>query len=118
MGFYIPYSELSERARSVDSAITSLMEELEAVNYYNQRADVAADETLKAVLIHNRNEEIEHAVMLFEWLRRNIEEFDEDMGTYLFKDAPITEIEETATGGGSASGAKSGASLGIGSLRK
>jgi ferritin-like protein len=97
--FYIPFSELSAKARSVDSALTSLMEELEAINFYNQRADVATDKTIKDVLVHNRNEEIEHAVMLFEWLRRNIGEFDEDMGTYLFKDAPITEIEEAATGG-------------------
>lgn len=116
MGFYIPYGELSEKARTTDSAITSLMEELEAINFYNQRADVAADDTIKEVMLHNRNEEIEHAVMLFEWLRRNIDEFDEDMRTYLFKDAPITEIEEAATG--DAGGSSSSASLGIGSLRK
>ena len=60
---------------------------------------MAADESLKRVMLHNRNEEIEHAVMLFEWLRRNVDEFGEDMKTYLFKDAPITEIEELATKG-------------------
>jgi len=115
MGFYIPYGELSAKARTYDNALTSLIEELEAINYYNQRADVASDEELKDVMIHNRNEEIEHAVMLFEWLRRNIGEFDEDMRTYLFKDVPITEIEESATGG---AGGSDDASLGIGSLRK
>jgi ferritin-like protein len=94
MGFYMPYEELSDGARSLDSAIASLMEELDAINVYNQRADVARDGALKAVMLHNRNEEIEHAVMLFEWLRRNVEKFDEEMRTYLFKDAPITEIEE------------------------
>ncbi|MDR0651914.1 MAG: ferritin [Synergistaceae bacterium] len=99
MAFYIPYGNLSDEARTVDSALTSLMEELEAINFYNQRADVAADESLKRVMLHNRNEEIEHAVMLFEWLRRNVDEFGEDMKTYLFKDAPITEIEELATKG-------------------
>ncbi|MDR1132901.1 MAG: ferritin [Synergistaceae bacterium] len=97
MAFYIPYGELSDKARTVDNALVSLMEELEAINFYNQRADVASDESLKRVMLHNRNEEIEHAVMLFEWLRRNIDEFGEDMKTYLFKDAPITEIEEQAT---------------------
>jgi ferritin-like protein len=117
VGFYIPYGELSEKARTTDSAITSLMEELEAINFYNQRADVATDGAIKEVMLHNRNEEIEHAVMLFEWLRRNIDEFNEDMRTYLFQDAPITEIEEAATGDGSG-GASSPVSLGIGSLRK
>jgi ferritin-like protein len=98
MAFYVPYGELSAKARTADNALTSLMEELEAINFYNQRADVASDAELKAVMLHNRNEEIEHAVMLFEWLRRNISAFDEDMRTYLFKDKPITEIEEAATG--------------------
>jgi ferritin-like protein len=97
MGLYIPYGELSEEARSLDSALTSLMEELEAVNFYNQRADAAKDGALKKVMLHNRDEEIEHAVMLFEWLRRNVPKFDGDMREYLFKDAPITEIEESAT---------------------
>ena len=96
MAFYIPYGNLSDKARTVDSGLVSLMEELEAINYYNQRADVATDESLKRVMIHTRNEEIEHAVMLFEWLRRNIEEFDKNMKEYLFKDAPITEIEKQA----------------------
>ena len=94
MAFYIPYGNLSDKARTVDSGLVSLMEELEAINYYNQRADVASDESLKRVMIHNRNEEIEHAVMLFEWLRRNVDVFDKNMKEYLFKDAPITEIEK------------------------
>ncbi|MDR1136800.1 MAG: ferritin-like domain-containing protein [Synergistaceae bacterium] len=117
MGFYIPYGELSAKARTTDSAITSLMEELEAINFYNQRADVATDNAIKEVMLHNRNEEIEHAVMLFEWLRRNIDEFDEDMRTYLFQKAPITEIEEASAKDASGGGA-SAVSLGIGSLRK
>ena len=96
MAFYVPYGELSEEARSLDSALTSLMEELEAVNYYNQRADVAKDEALKKIMLHNRNEEIEHAVMLFELLRRNVREFDKEMREYINKAAPITEIEESA----------------------
>jgi hypothetical protein len=93
MAFYVPYGELSDEARSLDSALTSLMEELEAVNYYNQRAGAAKDEALKKIMLHNRNEEIEHAVMLFEWLRRNVREFDKEMREYINKDAPITELE-------------------------
>ncbi|MDR1651217.1 MAG: ferritin [Synergistaceae bacterium] len=116
MGFYIPYSDLSAKARTVDNALTSLIEELEAVNYYNQRADAASDDTLKDIMLHNRNEEIEHAVMLFEWLRRNIGEFDEDMRTYLFTKAPVTEVESQAAGGGASGG--SSPSLGVGSLRR
>jgi ferritin-like protein len=115
MGLYIPYGELSKEAKTLDSAITSLMEELEAINYYNQRADVEGNDELKDVMIHNRNEEIEHAVMLFEWLRRNADKFDEDMRTYLFKDVAITEIEASATDGAADSGS---VSLGIGALRK
>jgi ferritin-like protein len=111
MGLYVPFSELSKEAISLDHAITSLVEELEAVNYYHQRAEIASDKSLKDLLIHNRDEEIEHAAMLFEWLRRNMPEFGEEMGKYLFTQAPITEIE-------SAGGCVKSGSLGIGSLRK
>lgn len=114
MGFYIPRSDLSVDARTVDSAITSLMEELEATNFYNQRADVATDEGLKDIMLHNRNEEIEHCAMLVEWLRRHIPEFDHELRSYLFTEAPITHIEEGGDGE-SAGGAVH--SLGIGSLR-
>jgi ferritin-like protein len=87
-------SGLSEDAKAAHRALTSLIEELEAVDWYNQRADVAHDEELKKILIHNRNEEMEHAAMLLEWLRRRVPELDEELETYLFKTAPITEIEE------------------------
>ncbi|MFW6124103.1 MAG: encapsulin-associated ferritin-like protein [Acidobacteriota bacterium] len=87
-------SGLSEEAKSTHRALTSLIEELEAVDWYNQRADVAQDEELKKILIHNRDEEMEHAAMLLEWLRRKMPEFHEELETYLFKTAPITEIEE------------------------
>ncbi|MBD3414544.1 MAG: ferritin [Candidatus Aminicenantes bacterium] len=85
---------LSKEAKAAHRALTSLIEELEAVDWYNQRADVAGDDELKKILIHNRNEEMEHAAMLLEWLRRRIPELDEELETYLFKTAPITEIEE------------------------
>lgn len=119
--FYVPYSDLSKEARTLDFAIASTMEELEAINYYNQRADVATDESLKEIMIHNRNEEIEHVAMLIEWFRRNNSEFHEQLKMYLFTDLPITEVEEEATAGGEApAGGKKGGtpSLGLGALRK
>jgi ferritin-like protein len=113
MGYYEPYSELSESAREFERVIQSLIEELDAINLYNQRADVTKDESVRALTLHNRNEEIEHAVMLFEWLRRVTPEFDEQMKTYLFTSLPVTEVEKNATG---SSGGSS--SPGIGSLKK
>ncbi len=109
---------LSESAADVHRTLASLQEELEAVDYYHQRADRTSDAESKAILLHNRNEEIEHAVMLLEWLRRRIPEFDENLKTYLFTTAPITEIEDAAgEGGGAEPPARSSAGLGIGSLR-
>jgi ferritin-like protein len=84
---------LSEDAKDIHRALASLIEELEAVDWYNQRADVTGNPELKSILLHNRNEEIEHAAMALEWLRRKIPEFDEELRTYLFSTAPITEIE-------------------------
>ena len=123
MSYYEPYSELSQEAREFDRVVQSLMEELEALNFYNQRADVTKDESVKELMIHNRDEEIEHACMLMEWLRRNSEPFDEQLRIYMFTEEAITEVEEEATegGGDSAAGGSSGSgysSLGIGSMRK
>ena len=77
-------------------AITSLMEELEAVDWYDQRVKATSDASLAAVLAHNRDEEKEHAAMTLEWLRRRDPKLDEVLRTYLFTDGPITEIERTA----------------------
>ena len=101
------------------------MEELEAVDWYQQRAQATTDDALRAVLEHNRDEEIEHAMMTLEWIRRNNAKFDENIRTYLLTSAPITEVEEAETsgngGGGEgarpASGGGADGSLGIGSLR-
>jgi hypothetical protein len=87
-------SGLSKEAQAMHRALASMIEELEAVDWYNQRADVAEDEELKKILLHNRNEEIEHASMLLEWVRRRIPEFDEELKTYLFTKKSILEIEE------------------------
>ena len=99
-------------------AIVSLMEELEAVDWYDQRAKATANLELRAILEHNRDEEKEHAAMALEWLRRNDPKLDEHLKTFLFKEGPITGIEKAVTGGetGAEDGAADG-SLGIGSLR-
>lgn len=101
-------------------AIVSIMEELEAVDWYGQRVDATDDETLRAILAHNRDEELEHAAMVIEWLRRNNARFDAELRTYLYSDGPITAIEGDATGNGSAeesAASPADGSLGIGSLK-
>ena len=75
-------------------AIVSLMEELEAVDWYDQRVDAAQDPELRAILAHNRDEEKEHAAMLLEWLRRHDPRLDHELRAYLFTDKPILEVEE------------------------
>jgi len=100
-------------------AIVSIMEELEAVDWYDQRVDAAHDAELAAILKHNRDEEKEHASMLLEWLRRRDAKLDEHLRSYLFIDEPVLQKEralEQAEAKEPASGADSG-SLGIGSLR-
>lgn len=84
---------LSEKTLNLDRARQSLIEELEAVNWYQQRVDATSDEQLKAILIHNRDEEKEHAAMLIEWIRRQDPEFHEELKTYLFKEEDITDLE-------------------------
>lgn len=102
-------------------AIVSLMEELEAVDWYDQRAKATGDAALRAIMEHNRDEEKEHAMMVLEWLRRNDPKLNDHMKTYLFTDKPVTEIEAAATAGGGeavAGDTSSDGSLGIGSLRE
>ena len=111
-----PAETLDQKTADQSRAITSLGEELEAINYYNQRAAVAPDEELKKIMLHNRDEEIEHAAMLLEWLRRNMDKWDGELKTYLFTTASIVEVEETAVEGTADSPSSEG-SLGIGSLR-
>jgi ferritin-like protein len=97
--YHEPTAELAEDTRDIHRALATLVEELEAVDWYQQRVDVAADEELKAILVHNRDEEIEHAAMALEWLRRKMPKFDEELRTYLFTSQPVMEIEETAEEG-------------------
>jgi uncharacterized protein len=111
-------SDLSSQCRDQHRALASLIEELEAVDWYNQRADVTQNEDLKQILLHNRNEEMEHAAMALEWLRREFPEMDEYLKTYLFTTGSITEIEEQQEEGGEGSNPGSSGSLNIGNMKK
>ncbi len=87
---HAPRDRLSKKTLSMHHAIVSLMEELEAVDWYRQRADDCEDEALKEILLHNMREEMEHAAMVLEWIRRNDEDFAHELKDNLFKDGPIT----------------------------
>lgn len=119
--YHEPIELLSERAKDLHRAIVSLKEELEAVDWYQQRAEASTDPELRAVLLHNKDEEIEHAMMTLEWLRRNDPIFAANIDTYLKSSGPITEVEEKATVSGAAAPAiiaSPSRSLGIGSLKE
>lgn len=92
-------SILSSSTRDIHRALVSLQEELEAVDWYRQRAEACADGELRALLAHNMREEIEHAAMLLEWLRRTDPDFDTHLRTYLYTEGSILEAEEAATAG-------------------
>lgn len=106
--YHEPPELLSAETLDVHRALATVIEELQAVDWYHQRWEAATDAALKEVIIHNRNEEIEHATMGLEWLRRRMPEFDVQFRTYLFTSKPITEVEEAAEAGGDA-----GADLGL-----
>jgi len=88
-GYHEPIEELSDETRDMHRAIVSLMEELEAVDWYNQRMDACSDAELKAILRHNRDEEKEHASMVLEWIRRRDPAFDKELKDYLFSERNI-----------------------------
>ena len=88
------YDKMSEEALNFSRAVKSVQEELEAVDWYNQRAQATRDDQLRRILEHNRDEEIEHAMMGLEYLRRINPVFDKHMRTYLFTKDDITKIEE------------------------
>ncbi|WP_188770263.1 ferritin family protein [Novosphingobium endophyticum] len=93
-GLHAPRERLSKTTLAMHQAITSLMEELEAADWYRQRADDCDDDALKAILLHNMREEIEHAAMVLEWLRRNSPDFDRELREYLFTDGDIAAKEQ------------------------
>lgn len=120
VGFHEDESKLSPELKDRHRALASLGEELEAVDWYDQRVAVTTDEELKAILAHNRDEEKEHAAMVLEWLRRHDTKWNEHLKEYLFTDGSIVGREKDATGdGGSRGGGTTGSdgSLGIGSLK-
>ncbi len=88
-GYHEPVEELSAETRDMHRAIASLMEELEAVDWYNQRVGACKDAELRAILAHNRDEEKEHAAMVLEWIRRKDPTFDKELKDYLFTDRSI-----------------------------
>jgi ferritin-like protein len=88
-GYHEPIEELSDETRDMHRAIVSLMEELEAVDWYNQRVDACKNAELKAILAHNRDEEKEHAAMVLEWIRRQDPAFDKELKDYLFTTKPL-----------------------------
>jgi ferritin-like protein len=117
--YHEPLELLSKETKDMHRAIVSLREELEAIDWYQQRAEACADDELRAVLLHNKNEEIEHAMMALEWIRRHSGTFDTNIARYVGASGPIVQIEAGATAG-EASGGGGGASarsLGIGSLK-
>ena len=93
-GYHEPFDLLSPNTRDLHRGITTLIEELQAVDWYQQRAEACTDDDLKAVILHNKKEEIEHAMMTLEWLRRRSPEIDASIKTYLLTEGPITQIEK------------------------
>ena len=123
-GYHEPLEKLSAQTMDMHRAIVSLMEELEAIDWYNQRVDAAADPELRAILAHNRDEEKEHAAMLLEWLRRRDPKLDEHLRGYLFTRQSVIEREhelDAASANASTETARASStgdgSLGIGNLR-
>ncbi|MYL84757.1 ferritin [Desulfovibrio aerotolerans] len=115
--YHEPVAELSPLDRDFVRALMSLKEEIEAINWYHQRVSAATDPQIKAIMAHNRDEEMEHAIMGLEWLRRTMPGWDAVMRTYLFTTGDITALEDAATGpAGSTDAAQAGPSAGSGSL--
>jgi ferritin-like protein len=116
--YHEPYEFLSDSAKDIARAMNSLEEELIAVDRYNQREDMEAiDSELKSILEHNRKEEVEHAAMIIEWLRRNMDGWEDELKTYLFTNKPVTSLEENSDSKNENEKAISGTSLNIGSIK-
>src|SRR3569623_3596372 len=118
--YHEPIELLSEPTKNMHRALVSLREELEAVDWYQQRAEACSDPELAAVLTHNKNEEIEHAMMTLEWIRRHNPTVAANIKTYVGSEVPLLEVEKKAGqgGGGRGGGEKTtSTSLGIGGLK-
>ncbi|MEA3446972.1 MAG: ferritin-like domain-containing protein [Bacteroidota bacterium] len=110
--YHEPAEELSKQARDFSRALNSLKEEIEAIDWYHQRVDVSEDEELKEIMAHNRDEEIEHACMAIEWLRRNMPGWDAELREWLFKEGDIVHHDHDEHDDDA-----SGNDLGIGKLK-
>jgi len=115
--FHESEERLGSRTKDLHRAIVSLMEELEAIDWYSQRMEVAEDEELREILRHNRDEEQEHAAMVLEWIRRHSEGFDRVLREYVFAEGPIVAREKAVAGAGGGAANGDGKRAGIGSLR-
>ncbi len=121
--YHEPVGELSQEARNFSRALNSLKEEIEAVDWYHQRVVTSGDPELAAIMAHNRDEEIEHACMTLEWLRRNMPGWDEELRHWLFKEGDIMGVHghdqgDHDGGHGGSVPAKGGDSLDIGKIKK
>lgn len=114
--YHEPFDKLPQDAIEYHRMIKSIMEEMEAVDWYNQRASICTDEEAKAIMEHNRDEEIEHACMGLEWLRRNNPVWDEMLREFLFKEGSIIEAEAGLGGDKEEETKTSDGSLGLGKL--
>jgi len=120
VGYHESESKLRPETLDNHRALTSMQEELEAADWYDQRVDAATDQGLKDILAHNRDEEKEHFAMLLEWYRRRDAKMDAHLKEYLFTSGSLVALEQVTAGGGEgAEGAVGGGSgaLGIGSLK-
>ena len=115
-GLHESAEQLSAETQDLHRAIVSLMEELEAIDWYGQRVDATGDPELRAILAHNREEEQEHAAMVLEWIRRRDAGFDRHLRSYLFTEGSITGREQVANAHERSNGTRPPAS--VGSLRE
>ena len=115
-GYHEPIELLSAETIDMHRALVSAIEELEAIDWYQQRADASVDGDLTKILLHNKNEEIEHFLMTLEWIRRRSPAFSERMKKYLFSEGDITALESRLKS--SSSGRPADGSLGIGGLKE
>jgi uncharacterized protein len=116
-GLHEPEDRLTAQVIDRHRALVSIQEELEAVDWYDQRVSATTDADLAAVLAHNRDEEKEHMAMVLEWLRRHDPALDQHLRTYLFSSGSIVGEEAAAESGGTGA-PDPDASLGIGSLKE
>jgi uncharacterized protein len=122
-GLHEPEERLTAATRDMHRAVVSLMEELEAIDWYQQRVDATEDTELREILGHNRDEEMEHASLLLEWIRRRNPSFDARLRPRLFVEGPIVQHEQSLEGGGASGAEGNGSRSGkptvtLGSLRE